>query len=158
MKISIVLLIISFNVISIMKTEEYYGIEAFLEEILSNGFYDILRDIKNEFGPQVAIEVCLLYRETGYCEPVIRIYMPGNRDDDPKGQNNERILTEKQKKENYEKLKKILSSLVPSSLNLSSLNDSSFARTIEYLAYKIAVKFQEIFSIKNNNYYGPYKH
>ena len=57
MKFSIVLLFISFNVISFMHIDEGFGIKLFLKLIKDNGLYYLLKEIKCAFGaygPEVA--------------------------------------------------------------------------------------------------------
>ena len=49
MKFAIVLLFISFNVISFMHIDESYDIDIFLSDIIEKGFYYLLKEIKCSF-------------------------------------------------------------------------------------------------------------
>ena len=73
MKIFIPLFLILFN--AIINDDDGYGIDKFIEELIETGLYDLLKDIKDNFGIEVAIETCLLIYETNDCETVIRVYM-----------------------------------------------------------------------------------
>ena len=52
-----------------------YGIEPFLDEIINNGVYDLLIDLKCDFGYSVAIEACLNFYQTNDCEQVVILYI-----------------------------------------------------------------------------------
>ena len=78
MRISFVFLFILFKVIT--SDDESYSIEPFLVQLQKAGFYDLLLDVKEAFGDEVAIEVCLQLYETNDCEKVVKIYMIARND------------------------------------------------------------------------------
>ena len=75
MKISLFLLISVFNIISFIHAEEDYSIYAFINQIIGDRFYYLLKEIKNSFGNQVAIEACLQIYPTNDCEKVVNVYI-----------------------------------------------------------------------------------
>ena len=151
MKISIFLLFVSFNVISLMNTEESYDFDILIIKLKELGVYEILIDVNDYFGPDVAIGMCdESFPYTHFCEKVIRIYMTPNAPRSPnlrsfliskKSKEKKTPLTEEQKRENYEILKKIIRSH-----NIPLL----IRKALERVAYKIAKKFTEIFSVETS--------
>ena len=75
MKFAIVLLFISFNVISFMHIDESYDIDIFLSDIIEKGFYYLFQDLKCFFNAEVAIFVCLDFYQTENCEKLIRNFI-----------------------------------------------------------------------------------
>ena len=52
-----------------------YSIDALLDFLQENGYYDIIQSIKNIFGDDIAIDVCKELAKSNNCEEVVRVYM-----------------------------------------------------------------------------------
>ena len=53
-----------------------YSIKVFLDYLQEKGYWDIIYNIKNIFGEEVAIDICTKLTESpNDCEEVVRIYM-----------------------------------------------------------------------------------
>ena len=52
-----------------------YSIDAFLDYLQEKGYYDLIEEIKNAFGDDIAIAVCKELVQSNDCEIVVRIYM-----------------------------------------------------------------------------------
>ena len=50
--------------------------KIFLGEIVNNGLYDMLKDVKIAFGNLIAVEACLQIYQTNDCDTVVRTYIP----------------------------------------------------------------------------------
>ena len=139
MKIFIVLLIISLNVINFMRIHGDYSIDPFLNEIQSNGIYDLLKDIKYEFNDDVAIEVCLQIYQTNDCQKVVLNYIPPPEASEPESDSalSRRAggYTEEQKREKFEKL----NSTVYTYSNLI------FTESIDVIIDKVKKKYPHLF-------------
>ena len=74
MKFYIVLLFISFNVIS----SEDYSIDEFLGEIQNNGVYNLLQSLMDFFGGDVAKETCFQIYNSNNCDQTVNSYLTSN--------------------------------------------------------------------------------
>ena len=52
-----------------------YSINSFLNYLHENGYYELIYEIKCQYGSDVANECCFLLFESVYCEEVVRVYM-----------------------------------------------------------------------------------
>ena len=52
-----------------------YSIDSFLDYLQQTGYYDLIQEIKNSFGDDIAIAVCEELVQSNDCEIVVRIYM-----------------------------------------------------------------------------------
>ena len=152
MKFYIALLFISFNVISLMKIEENYSIYDFLGEIQNNGIFNLLRNLMNDFGVNVAIKTCLKLYNSDHCERTVRVFIsvtstapdptsiPKNSED-PDDLKEMENLSEEEKRENLRKM-------------ASLINDyngpSDIKRKLVLNIPKIAKEFKGIFKTTNN--------
>ena len=75
MKISILLLLISFNVMNFKARKGSFSIQFFINTLKEQGIFDLLTDIKYYFGSDVAIETCLQIYPTNDCEIVVNKYI-----------------------------------------------------------------------------------
>ena len=71
MKAIAVLLLIIF----IVDGQSTYSIDAFLDFLQENGYYEIILQVKMTFGDDIAIDVCKQLVQTNDCEIVVRTYM-----------------------------------------------------------------------------------
>ena len=143
MKFYIALLFITINVINMIHSQSY-SINPFLDKIIEDKTYDLLKDLKFSFGAEVSIEICLLIYPTNDCNKVVMNYMPTF----PSSNNvktfiqminkkNVKKLTEKEKRNNYQLLKS----------KLFTHNGRSKKKiNVEIIADKIAKKYFLIFS------------
>ena len=156
MKISILLLLVSFNVINFMNLGDSYTISIFIETLKAEGMYDLIIDITCIWGRDVAIEFCFLYSRDPGCEQLVNVYLPrdekvqermsssgstssssighGSKNSTDQTQKKDEEISDIERKKNYQKLKKMLESA-------SKLHGSSKYK----IAQKIKEKFQEIF-------------
>ena len=75
MKHSIILLLTLLIAINEVDGQDF-EINTFLDNIQKNGYYEIIYEVKCEYGNDVAIEFCKLFLSSPYCEEVVRVYMP----------------------------------------------------------------------------------
>ena len=75
MKIYFSILFILFK-IRISDDSGSYSIDPFIDTLIKNGVYDLLKDIRDYFGEEIAKEVCLELYPTNDCEKVVRTYLP----------------------------------------------------------------------------------
>ena len=52
-----------------------YSIDTFLDYLQEKGYYELIQEIKNAFGDDVAIAVCKELVQSNDCEIVVRVYM-----------------------------------------------------------------------------------
>ena len=140
MKISIVLLFISFNTINLMRIDGDYSIDPFLREIQSNGIYDLLTEISNSFGNEIAIEVCLQFYQTNDCEKVVNTYIGTSSLTNSAPQNFD--FTDEEKIENFQNLQRIL-------FRYGFNKRSNFILFI--IAFRLARKFPDFFKMLSPN-------
>ena len=74
MKAIAVLLLIIF----IVDGQSTYSIDAFLDYLQENGYYEIILQVKITFGDDIAIDVCKQLVQTNDCEIVVKTYMTGS--------------------------------------------------------------------------------
>ena len=72
MKVIIFLLFVIFA----FSGDATYSIDALLDYLQETGFYEIIFQVKNNFGNDVAIDFCKGIVKNAHCEEVIRVYMP----------------------------------------------------------------------------------
>ena len=133
MKIFIVLLIISFNVMNLIRLDESDSIEDFLERMENEGVFNTLKEIKDSFGSSVAIETCIQIYNSNYCEVIVNSYMEFRRH----GRTMRKPVTKREKKDNYIRLKEMIF--------------STELRTHKkrIIADKVGKKFKDIFYLEN---------
>ena len=68
-------------ILSNIGVEGKYSIDSILDYLQQTRYYDLLQEIKNQFGDDVAIDVCKALTKSSDCEQIIRVYMTngGNR-------------------------------------------------------------------------------
>ena len=140
MKFYIVLLFISFNVINSEDLVEIYSIDEFLDEIINNGIYNLLREVKLSFGTSVAIETCFQIYNTNNCEKAILSFISVVQHA-PSLYDITKNFTEEEKIKNFEKMISLFSDYN---------GPTNMKRKLNSIIYKLANAFEEIFSTDTN--------
>ena len=135
-----------------MKIGDIYSIDEFIDEIINNGFYYLLLDVRNDFGNAVAVETCSQIYIPMNCEKLVYVYISGPKpaiphDTGDTGDSDTFKIREKfseeEKRKNVEKLIALIKNYKgPSDIRRKLL------RTI----YIIVNKFKEKFIINTNDF------
>ena len=76
MKFSMILIL---SLLFVVKSiDKDYSIDTFIDYLQNKNYYEIIADVKSEYGTNVSIKVCRLMCESPFCEDFVRMYLPPN--------------------------------------------------------------------------------
>ena len=91
-----------------------YSINAFLDYLQSEGYYDLFTEIKIALGSDVAIAMCKEFVRSNDCDTAVRIYMSSQSDKSEYHPNPIDLIEDEEEKILLENLINSIKSLIPS--------------------------------------------